>query len=196
MSFTAGSLLLSLAIIALVIFFLARPWLASSEKHEAITRLEQLTYRKDALLAQIKQLDFDHEVGVIPEDEHQRLRLKLVTETAAIMQQLDALPQSKQKQTKPAPAIKAKPAKAVKPQPAPQVKAKPAAAPVAAKSDADIDAAIEAAVAKLRQPQNSSLQTPPVNGTILTCPQCNREVKVDDHFCAGCGQPINQPSTP
>ena len=192
MSFTAGSLLLSLAIIALVIFFLARPWLVSSEKHEAITRLEQLTYRKDALLAQIKQLDFDHEVGVIPEQEHQQLRLKLVTETAAIMQQLDALPQSKQKQAKPAP-VKAKP---VKPQPAPQVKAKPAATPVAAKSETDIDAAIEAAVAKLRQPQNSSLQTPPVNGTILICPQCDREVKADDRFCAGCGQPINQPSNP
>jgi hypothetical protein len=193
MSFTAGSLLLSLAIIALVIFFLVRPWLVSSEKHEAITRLEQLTYRKDALLAQIKQLDFDHEVGVIPEDEHQRLRLKLVTETAVVIQQLDALPQPKQKQAKPAPAVKAKPAKQ---QPAPQVKAKPAAPPPAAKAETDIDAAIEAAVAKLRQPQNSSLQTPPVNGTILTCPQCDREVKADDRFCAGCGQSINQPSTP
>lgn len=196
MSFTFGSLLLSLAIIALVILFLARPWLMPAARPSNPTRLEQLINEKEALLAQIKQLDFDHEINVIPDDEHQRLRLRLVTQTAAVMQQLDALPQpAKAKAKAAAPTTaKAKP----KAQSAPKGKGNAAIAAAvsapAAKSEADIDAAIEAAVAKLRQPQNSPLQTPPVNGTILTCSQCNREVKADDRFCAGCGQSINQPS--
>jgi len=201
MSFTFGSILLSLALIALVILFLARPWLRPGQKPATITHFEELANHKESLLAQIKQLDFDHEIGVIPDEEHQRLRLRLVTETAAVMQQLDALPQPAK--TRPAPARtpakgKAKvqptaPAK-TKVQPAAKGKAKPAVTPAAVSADSDLDAAIEAAVAKLRQAKDSSLQNPAVNGTILTCPQCNREVKADDRFCAGCGQPINQPS--
>jgi hypothetical protein len=201
MSFTFGSILLSLAIIALIILFLARPWLRPVEKPATITHFEQLTNNKEALLAQIKQLDFDHEIGVIPDEEHQRLRLRLVTETAAVMQRLDALPQPAKTRLAAAQTLAKGKAKApptapakTKVQPVAKGKAKPAAAPAAASADSDLDAAIEAAVAKLRQAKDSALQNPAVNGTILTCPQCNREVKVDDRFCAGCGQPINQPS--
>jgi hypothetical protein len=206
MTFTIGSIFLSLALIALVALFLARPWLTPGEKPAAVTRLEALTNQKEALLAQIRLLDFDHEVGVIPDEEHQRLRLRLVSDTAAVMQQLDALPQpakARPAKAQPAPARTSSTGKAKRPAAVPSTgkagpavtgKAKPAISPPPAAPEGDLDAAIEVAVAKLRRAKDSSLQDPAVNGTILTCPQCDREVKADDRFCAGCGQPINQPS--
>lgn len=90
---TIGSILLALALLVVVGLYLARPLILdqrSSPQSAPATR-EQLIARKETLLAEIRALDFDRDTGKIPEEVHAQQRADLVAQTAAVMQQIDAL---------------------------------------------------------------------------------------------------------
>ncbi len=84
-----GSILVGLALLALVGIFIARPFLRPQERSAALTEQEQLLIEKEALLDQIQALDFDHETGKLPTEVHALQRGKLVEQATAVLQALD-----------------------------------------------------------------------------------------------------------
>ncbi len=90
---TAGSLLLGLAVLALVLLFLARPFVQRSPaKSAARTERQRLFAQKEAMLTQIQTLAFDFETSKVPESVYEQQRAEMVAEAAVLMEQLDNLP--------------------------------------------------------------------------------------------------------
>lgn len=91
---TIGSILLGLALLLLVLLYLARPFLRKEETTATFTSSrQQLLAQKEALLTQISALDFDFETGKVPETLYQQQRAEMVAKAAIIFEQLAALPQ-------------------------------------------------------------------------------------------------------
>ena len=90
---TAGSILLGIALLLLVVLFLARPFLRDYWQPPAIstTPYDALLAEKEALLDQIRVLDFDHETGKMPTAVYQPQRQKLIGEAAIVLEQMDSL---------------------------------------------------------------------------------------------------------
>jgi hypothetical protein len=89
---TIGSIMLGIALLIVVVLFIARPLLAAEPATSSNTNgRRQLEQQKESLLAEIRSLDFDHETGKIPEDVYEFQRAQLVSETALILKRLDEL---------------------------------------------------------------------------------------------------------
>ncbi len=88
-----GSILLGLALLIVAGLFLARPLLtAQPESKTFLAKRQQLEEEKEIYLNEIRALDFDHETGKIPTDVYEQQRAQLLSETAAILKELDELP--------------------------------------------------------------------------------------------------------
>jgi len=73
-------------------FYIGRPLLGRrSSSALGNTSTRQLTERKEQLYSSILELEFDRELGKLPEDDFQRMRSELETEALAIIHQLDQL---------------------------------------------------------------------------------------------------------
>jgi hypothetical protein len=186
---TIGSILLGLALLVLVVMYIARPLLATRMRSRRQRRLgtrsrtsnrQSLLAHKEALLAQIHALDFDFETGKLPETDYRQQRELLMSEATAVLRQIDEMDG--------------------------EIEAAAAAVPKQAVGGrkSDPDAEIEAAVARLR------VSTPAVaaevatevvgeeparagNGQAKFCPQCGQPADPDDKFCAHCGHRLPQP---
>ena len=175
---TIGSVLLGIALLLIVILYLARPFVMPEDEAVRLDReeVDGLVLRRDALLRQIRDLDDDMEAAKVAPELYQRNRPQLVRQAAVIMQQLDAHGYSD------APA-----------------------APIAA----DLDAQMEAAVRRLRTPEQvdadieaavrAARAAAPVAATVPSaaaavgfCPRCGRRVEADDRFCPKCGYAFAQ----
>jgi len=133
-------MLLSIALFLLVAVFVARPFILPRPKPPKLTQRQILEAEKDALLAQIRALDFDAETDKQDAEIYQLERERLLGQATAALQQLD--------------------------------------------ETADVDQAIEAAIAKLRQ--NEQVRTDDGKNT-RPCPNCSAVVKLTDRFCSTCG---------
>lgn len=167
---TIGSILLGAALAILVGLVLARPLLqASREEQRKVSRRQILLAEKEAILAQIRDLDFDHDTGKMPDEIHQRQRAHLMNSAADILKQLE---QSVEK--------------------APQS----AAPTVNGAVNADDD--IEAAVARMRRSQKGRSVPRPqpasANGGGF-CPQCGSAFDAGDKFCVSCGHKLPKKQT-
>ncbi len=172
---TLGSVLLGIALLLIVILYLARPFVMAEDEAVRLDReeVDGLLLRRDALLRQIRDLDDDMEAAKVAPELYQRNRPQLVRQAAVIMQQLDAHGYSD------APT-----------------------APIAA----DLDAQMEAAVRRLRTPQEvdadieaavratrvaavapNAAAAAPAAPAASFCPKCGRRVDADDRFCPKCG---------
>ena len=90
---TIGSILLGVALLILVVLFLARPFVQrASLTHLPRTDRQRLLARKEAILTQILALEFDYETGKVPAEVYQPQREAMVDEAAVVLQELDALP--------------------------------------------------------------------------------------------------------
>lgn len=89
---TAGSILLGIALLMLVVLFLARPFLRTYWQPATTTTSYQiLLAQKETLLDQIRALDFDHETGKVPTAVYQPQRQRLIGEAAILLEQMDSL---------------------------------------------------------------------------------------------------------
>lgn len=155
-----GSILVGVALLALVGIFIARPFLRPQGRPVALTEQEQLLLEKETLLDQIQALDFDHETGKLPTEVHALQREKLVEQATAVLQALDA------------------------------AGGDPGYVPDEAEEtpSADADVEMEAAIARLRQQRSQAPVTVPLNnGHTRFCPQCGTPTDPGDRFCAHCG---------
>lgn len=86
---TTGSLLLALALLILVLLFVARPFLLPTPAPARLSEQQALLAQKEALLAQIKALDFDVETGKLETADYEAEREMLLTQATAVLRQLD-----------------------------------------------------------------------------------------------------------
>ncbi len=163
-----GSILLGVALLALVGLFVARPFLRTHDGEAALTEQQLLLEEKEHLLDQIQALDFDHETGKIPTEVHAFQRAKLMEQATAVLQAIDAAGG------------------------APQL------APASDEDAVDVDIEIEAAIARMRRQRGQKTAPPasapasttvaaPANGHARFCPQCGTPTDPGDKFCAHCG---------
>ncbi len=71
--------------------YIGRPLLGRRSNILGRTNARQLTERKEQLYSSIIELEFDRELGKLPEDDFLRMRSELETEALAIIHQLDQL---------------------------------------------------------------------------------------------------------
>jgi hypothetical protein len=202
---TIGSILLAAALVALVGLYIARPLLTPAARGERLSRRDALLAQKEALLARIRDLDFDLETAKLAPAEHQAERAPLLAEAAAILRQLDTLerepaaptdgqtgrrPRRDQADDEIEAAVarlrRETSAETPAPEPTPVTAAQPISPP---RREAASDEAIEAAIARRRQ----GAATRPTNGAAAFCPQCGRPADTGDRFCAHCGYRLAEP---
>ncbi len=93
-----GSIFLILALLLVVGVFISRPFFekeavpvvdpaADEQGHE----LSSLLAERDRLLNALQELDFDHALGKIPEEDYPAQRAMLLTQAAAVLKNLDEL---------------------------------------------------------------------------------------------------------
>lgn len=147
---TTGSILLGLSLFLLVGLFIARPFLLPQPEPPRLTTRQSLLAEKEALLGQIRLLDFDAETGKQLPEEYTAEREMLMQRATAVLAQLE--------------------------------------------ETEDLEAAIEAAVAKLRGETGESAPVPKAN--INFCPECGTAVKPDNKFCTQCGTALTMSKEP
>ncbi len=87
-----GSLLLGLALLAVIVFIVARPLIErSGPGDEPASSAEQLLGSRERVLVQLRDLDFDNATGKINPEDYAAQRAQLMAEGVAILKQLDAL---------------------------------------------------------------------------------------------------------
>jgi len=177
---TLGSVLLGVALVVIVLLYLARPFAMPEDEETRIDReeVDGLVLRRDALLVQIRELDDDMEAAKVAPELYQARRPQLVKQAALLTQQLDAHGYSA---------------------------GAPAATGTVATAPADLDARMEAAIRRARTPQQvddaieaavRQARAPQQNGTPAAyCPQCGRRVEAADRFCPQCGRNLIQDAT-
>lgn len=186
---TTGSILLSLALLMGVAFFVARPFLmpASSRRHlQANSQRQNLLAQKEKLLAQLQALEFDLATGKVPEEIYQTQRATWTSEAAGILRQLDQLDQTSPTTT----AIDRQIEDVVRRlrfSPPPTVSSQPAFANGSAK--ASPMRSPEPMVEVHQQPTASS-QQPVATRQFRFCPHCGQPIDPGDNFCAGCGHKL------
>lgn len=87
-----ASILLSAALILLVAMFIARPLIERMGFDERQPmRADTLTAEREAVVAALRELDFDHTTGKIAEEDYAAQRAALVAQGVALLKQLDEI---------------------------------------------------------------------------------------------------------
>ncbi len=186
---TIGSILLGAALVLIVLLYLARPFAIAEDEEVRVNReeIDALLLRKESLLRDIRELDDDYEQAKVAPEMYARARPQMVKQAALIMKQLDEHGYVE---------TVAQPAADVGDQEV---------------GDQEVDAQIEAAVRRLRTPEQlddqmeaairqargqKAVSPSPAagNGAAHYCPGCGRAVEPDDRFCPKCGRALMQES--
>lgn len=186
-SFTAGSLLLGLALGLVVVLFLLRPFLRQTDPNfETEEQIESLLAQKEALVQDLRSLDNDMEAGKVASELYAHDRPLLMRRAALVLQQLDRLGYHEAAEATVLPTSPGASDLTLDDQ--------IEAAVLRLRNPAQSDAAIEAAVLALRHPTASAGSVDTIPNTIPHCPQCGQTVDADDRFCANCGHSLTAES--
>ncbi|MGD8855644.1 MAG: hypothetical protein PVG33_04895, partial [Chloroflexota bacterium] len=89
---TIGSILLGVALLVGVGLFVTRPiFVHDPQRRRRMSQRKALTLQKEAILTEIRALDFDYETGKVAEEEYRQGREAYVAEAAELLQRIDAL---------------------------------------------------------------------------------------------------------
>jgi hypothetical protein len=176
-----GSIFLILALLALVALFISRPFLERRPASPAETvmgkpesqEFSALLAERDRVINTLQELDFDQELGKIPQEDYPNQRAILVQRGADILRKLDSFQVQNASETAEArleAAIAARRAALV-----------PTTVPGngAGLGGVDSEDELEIQIASRRRKQ----QDKPVG----FCPQCGGPVHESDRFCSKCG---------
>ncbi len=187
-----GALLMVLAVAFLVGIFISQPFLRRvplnlkkrrQESDEMERQRSALLAERDRILAALQDLDFDHALGKIPDEDYPGQRLVFLEEGAEVLRQLDALePQVQSRQSA-------------------EVRLEEAVA--ARRADARVNgnggAVVVAAAATRRRLSNGHDDVEKmVDARRLNrpekaagfCPRCGKPVQKSDKYCSRCGTVI------
>ena len=84
-------ILCSIALLLGLLLYLGRPLLTGGQAGAATEPTRQLFERKEQLLGEIVELEFDRELGKVSAEDFQRLFAELEAETLAVIGELDRL---------------------------------------------------------------------------------------------------------
>ena len=106
MQLTIGSVLLGLALVLVVMLVLSRPFLVHPDQLVRPAKKQKALHRliseKDAVLDEIRDLDFDHDTGKIPTEVYEPQRAHMMAHAAELLKTIDA---RKQRRKKPRPSV-------------------------------------------------------------------------------------------
>lgn len=163
---TPGSFLLALALAMATALLVFRPVLAPRRAApRPASRREQLEVQKAALLAEIRDLDFDQETEKVAPEAYSQRRAQLVTQAADILRQIDRLPGDND-------SLDARIEMAV------ALRRRTTVTPV------------ETHPAPMPAAGISAENTPAPARVVNFCPQCGQRATPQDRFCAACGHQL------
>ncbi len=168
-----SSILLILAVFVMVGAYLYLPFMARTRRARAgeTHEVSALKAERDRVINSLQELDFDFNLGKIPEGEYPDQRAALLQKGADILRQLDELsPAASSAVNAEARIEKATAAGRA------DANAKPSLA-------ADTDDDLEAMIAARRRNQKSK--------SAGFCPKCGKPALVTDKFCPACGKSLN-----
>lgn len=208
-----GSLFLILALLILVGLFISRPFFendkqlaplqaaaSSQEEHE----LSSLLAERDQVLTALQELDFDHALGKIPDEDYPAQRAALVQRGADILRQLDTIQVQAKGSTGEPDLGYAGAAGNGNAAPVDDIEARIEAAVAARRADTAVksgaddhlaqaltasaaviaaDDDVEALLAKRRRVRQEK--------SAGFCPQCGGPVQKSDRFCPKCGTALS-----
>ena len=179
--------MLGIALLILVALFVGRPLLVAQADMQAEAPSEAtaeargpsaaLQQQKDALLAQIRELDFDYETGKIPEAPYRRRRQQLAAEAARLLRQIDQLAPAVANGASADEAIEA------------AISARRSDGAARAVPGVEIDQTIEKAIARRRQGATGNRARS--LGAARFCASCGEPREPEDRFCAYCGEALH-----
>ena len=191
-SLTLGSALLGLALVVIVLLYLARPFAMPEDEEVRVNReeIDGLLLRKADLLRSIRELDDDYDAAKVAPELYVATRPQLMKQAALVMKQLDDHGYVE--------AIRSVAAE-VDPQ---GIDAQIEAAVRRARTPEQLDEQLETAIRQARgkatdtapapvttaaAAATTATAAPSTNGTTQFCPQCGRRVEKGDRFCPKCG---------
>lgn len=165
------AIIFSLAVLILVGIYLYAPFVErrarriTEEEHE----LSALMAERDRVINSLQELDFDHKLGKIPEEDYPVQRANLLQKGADILRKIDSLaPQTVSAQDTEARLERA-------------IAARRADASLARVEVSDDD--IESMISARRKGRSSK--------SAGFCPRCGKPVMVTDRFCPSCGKSLS-----
>jgi hypothetical protein len=168
-----GAFFLVLAVALAVIFYVAQPFLGrrarrlSSQSHD----LSALLAERDRVVNALQELDFDHTLNKIPEEDYPLQRAELLQKGADVLKKLDEIQPADSTQ---AGATTDRIEAAVAARRADLAPSQP---------DSRDDDEVEALIASRRKSRKEK------SGGF--CPRCGKPVLVTDRFCPSCGKSIS-----
>ncbi len=85
------AILIGLVLLAAIAYYVSRPIVNRRREDADETVMTTLEQRRDAVYAQIRELDMDHATGKMNDEDYQRSRGDLVAQAAAILKQIDGV---------------------------------------------------------------------------------------------------------
>lgn len=167
-------ILTSLAVFIVVAAFVARPLIEKMSGVDATpSRMDDLISQREAILIELRDLDFDHSTGKMNDDDYTEQRARLTAKGVEILRALDTMPTTAATAEDDIEALVAQ-------------KRGKKSAPV---SDDDI----EALVAQKRGKKVTAAEIPTTAAPSATtadkifCTKCGTAALSSDKFCAKCG---------
>jgi NADH pyrophosphatase NudC (nudix superfamily) len=187
-----GSIFLILALLLLVSLFVGRPFLENQETLVKETPIEELEHDRSSLLAErdrlitaLRELDFDYQLGKVPEEDYPNQRAFLMQQGVEVLRQLDTLQTSEENSFIDEQLEAAIAARRLHSQKAVLVgtgngqnSSGLAAGSIVASPDDDLEVML-ATRRRIRQDKSAGF-----------CPKCGRPLQKSDHFCPKCGAKI------
>jgi hypothetical protein len=173
-----GSIFLLLAVIVLVGLYLYTPFMARTRRAtEESFEVSALLAERDRVINSLQELDFDNNLGKIPEDEYAPQRALLLQKGAEILRKLDEL-------SSPSPLVPLPKGEGnhedAEARIEKEVSAHRADSPAQAAELSDDD--IESMLAARRKQHKEK--------SAGFCPKCGKPVLVTDRFCPACGKSL------
>lgn len=175
-----GSIFLILGLLVVVGLFISRPFFERQARPvtEAEHQRSTLLAERDRILNALQELDFDHALGKLPEEDYPSQRALLLQQGADVLRKLDAFQPaaqhgafSEEAEARLEAAIAARRGEVALPV-GPNGSG---ARPMAASPDDDLEVLI-AGRRRARREKAAGF-----------CPQCGNPVQVSDRFCPKCG---------
>lgn len=158
-----GTIFILLALLILVALYLAQPYL--ERRATLVTETEQelsaLLAERDNAIAALKELEFDHELGKVPEEDYPAQRDALMKRGAEALRKLDTYH-----------AESAAPA-------TPETRA-----------DEEVDLAMDAPAEDDLESLIAARRSQRKGRSSGFCPNCGKPVLSSDKFCTNCGEKV------
>jgi hypothetical protein len=173
-----GSILLIISLLALVALYVSRPLLEGQRSRSVSVDEEEhqvsaLLAERDRIVNALKELDFDHAMGKIPEEEYPVQRTALMQKGADILRQLDTFAPAQEEPVSAEERLEAE----IAVRRSHLVPAYSGSSSGNTIEDAEDD--LEVAIAMRRRGRQEK--------TGGFCPSCGKPVQANDKFCPKCG---------